>query len=198
MAAGGAWLRPALSVSRGRREGVGASPAGKSSQREEEATRARSSAGQHRAGSGDGTRRHSGSGNDAWRTARRGRRHAGGDGSDVQRSAPKKRSGDVHRVWRTMQRSLVGGKDEAEAVTRWGSCSVPCEATGGGAVAPHRRDSIGARGRLGAVMPSGMRSGGAKCTARCSFACQGYDVAASSAQASRSAQLRRGHGSGVS
>jgi hypothetical protein len=72
-------------------------------------------------------------------SVRRGCRRAGGDGSNVRRSAPKKRSGGIHRVWRTARRALVGGEDEAEAVTRWGSCSALCEAAGGGAMAPHRR-----------------------------------------------------------
>jgi hypothetical protein len=54
----------------------------------------------------------------------------------------------------------------------------------------------GARGRLGADTPSGTRSGGAKCTARWSFSCRGYDVAASSAWVDWSALLRHGHGRG--
>jgi hypothetical protein len=63
---------------------------------------------------------------------------AGGDGSDVRCSASKKRSDSIHRVWRTARHALVDGEDEAEEVTRLGSCSAPCEAAGGGAVAPHR------------------------------------------------------------
>jgi hypothetical protein len=95
-------------------------------------------------------------------------------------------SDGVYRVWRTAWHALVGG--EAETVTRRGSCSAPSKAAGGGAVAPHQQDSIDVWGRFGAYTPSGTRSGGAKCVARWSYSCQGYDVVASSAQASRSAR----------